>query len=193
MQCAKQSGGELTARVAAASIAGMTLLRRNHHHLNARGNRDLQPRIGMTGIRHDADIRRLRHAVQNVRKREIAIEKAPRLFPSMTGKRDQQRVAAAQAPAGRGQVIEKCPGCAIDQHSLHGEAARRGSGSEIARVDGRRMEPAACAARYSGVQRDPAHRSLGMVTTGQLLPRGTLVIRRTGMVSGSGGRAGASV
>jgi len=111
----------------------------------------------------------------------------------MSRKREQQRIRTAQPRNGATQLLQKQLSGTIDQHPLHAEAARRGCGGEIARVDGRRMQPSGGAARHSGVQRDPTHPSTSMIATGQLLACGTLVSCRAGTVSGSGALPGVSV
>lgn len=150
----------------------------------------------MTRIGHDADVRSPRQGrkyLAQIDQRQIAIEEAPRLLAAMSREGDQQRVVATHARHGSAKLGEKLAGAAIDQHSLHAEAAGRGCGGEIAGVDGRRTKPAGGAARHSGVQRDSTHPSTSMITTGQLLACGTFVCCRTGTVSGSGGAAGVSV
>ena len=86
------------------------------------------------------------------------------------------------------QLIDKRGRGTIDQHSLHAEAATRGCGGEIARVDGRRTKPA----RHPGVQRDPVHASTSMTAIGQLLACGTFVSTLNGITGGSGGFVAAS-
>ena len=181
-----QRRGERTSRVHAVPVARMRFRRRDQRHPII----DLRPCLGVTRIGDDDNAcvaRPRRQQRAHIDERQIAIGEAPRADAAMSGERQQQRVAAAQARERKPQFIDERVGGAIDQHPLHAEAAGRGCGCEIARIDGRRMQPSGDAARNSGVQRDPTHPSTSIVTIGQLLPCGTFSSCLTGITGGSGG------